>query len=73
MYRGSGIPSMCGVYVYGDFGNGRIWGLRYNGKSVLEQHLLIESHRQISSFGEDEKYELYAVDYNGEVLRLESE
>jgi glucose/arabinose dehydrogenase len=73
VYRGDEIPSLCGVYVYGDFGNGRIWGLRYNGKSVTEQHLLLETHLQISSFGEDENHGLYVIDYNGEVLKLEPE
>ena len=70
VYRGSEIPSLCGAYIYGDFGNGRIWGLRYNGKSVTEQHLLLETHRKISSFGEDETHELYVVDYEGEILKF---
>lgn len=73
VYRGDEIPSLCGIYVYGDFGNGRIWGLRFNGKSVTEHHLLLETRRQISSFGEDENHGLYLVDYNGEVLKIETE
>ena len=71
VYRGSEIPSLCGVYLYGDFGNGRIWGLRYDGKSVREQFLLLETRRKISSFGEDENHEMYVVDYSGEILKLE--
>ena len=72
VYRGNKISSLCGAYLYGDFGNGRVWGLRYNGRSVTEQHLLLETHRKISSFGEDENHELYLVDYDGEILRIGS-
>lgn len=70
VYRGSAIPSLCGVYVYGDFGNGRIWGLRYDGGAVIEQQKLLESDRSISAFGEDEQRELYVVDYAGEILKI---
>ncbi len=70
VYRGQTIPSLCGVYVYGDFGNGRIWGLRYDGGAVLEQQKLLESGRSISAFGQDEQRELYVVDYGGDILKI---
>ncbi len=70
VYRGRTIPFLCGVYVYGDFGNGRIWGLRYDGSAVLEQQKLLESGRRISAFGQDEQRELYVVDYSGEILKV---
>jgi glucose/arabinose dehydrogenase len=70
VYRGSAIPTLCGVYVYGDFGNGRIWGLRYDGGAVIEQQKLLESGRSISAFGEDEQRDLYVVDYAGEILKV---
>lgn len=70
VYRGQAIPSLCGVYIYGDFGNGRIWGLRYDGGAVIEQQKLLESGRSISAFGEDEQRELYVVDYAGEILKI---
>jgi glucose/arabinose dehydrogenase len=70
VYRGRSIPDLCGAYVYGDYGNGRIWALRYNGESVTDHAVLIESRRSISSFGEDEQHELYVVDHGGEVLKI---
>jgi glucose/arabinose dehydrogenase len=70
VYRGHAIPSLCGVYLYGDFGNGRIWGLRYDSGAVIEQQKLLESGRSISAFGEDEQRELYVVDYAGEILKI---
>lgn len=70
VYRGNAIPSLCGAYVYGDFGSGRIWALRYDGSTVIEQQKLLDTDHQISAFGEDEQHELYVVDYAGEVLKL---
>ena len=41
VYRGKKIPELVGVYVYGDFDTGRIWGLRYeNGKVVANGELI---------------------------------
>ncbi|HXC61920.1 MAG TPA: PQQ-dependent sugar dehydrogenase [Nitrospiria bacterium] len=70
VYRGRSIPNLCGAYVYGDYGNGRIWALRYDEKFVTGHRLLLESHRSISSFGEDEQREIYVVDHGGEVLKI---
>jgi glucose/arabinose dehydrogenase len=70
VYRGSAIPALCGAYLYGDFGSGRIWALRYDGSTVIEQKKLLDTPHQISAFGEDEQRELYVVDYSGEILKL---
>ena len=41
VYRGKKIPALVGVYVYGDFDSGRIWGLRYeNGKLIANGELI---------------------------------
>ena len=70
VYRGRAIPNLCGVYVYGDYGNGRLWGLRFDGQRVTEQKLLLSTGRPIASFGEDEQREVYAVDHDGDILKL---
>ena len=70
VYRGIAIPDLCGVYLYGDYGSGRVWGLRYDGKSVIQHRLLLETGRSISSFGQDENLELYVVDLGGEVMKI---
>lgn len=73
VYRGKAIPALNGAYFYGDFGNGRIWVLRHEGKTVSEHQLLLETDRMISAFGEDKEGELYVVDYNGKILKIVTE
>jgi glucose/arabinose dehydrogenase len=70
VYRGSSIPALCGVYLYADFGNGRIFGLRYDGSGVTGHSKLLSTHYSISSFGQDEDYELYVVDLGGNILKV---
>lgn len=70
VYRGTEIPDLCGVYLYGDFGSGKIWGLRYDGRQVSAQKEVMDTDLLISSFGEDEEGNLYVLDLRGVVYRL---
>lgn len=67
VYRGVAFPTLQGVYVFGDFCSGRIWGLRPSG-AEWERVELLQSGLQIASFGEDETGELYVTGYNNGVL-----
>jgi len=70
VYRGS-APALKGIYLYGDFCSGRIWGLQRNGVT-WENRLLIDSDLLISTFGEDENGELYVADYgSGGIFRID--
>lgn len=73
VYRGTRNPPMFGAYIYGDFCSGKIWGLRYNGKEVIEHILIVDSELKISSFGEDQSGEIYILSFSGEIYRLASE
>ncbi len=42
VYRGKKIPALAGVYVYGDYDSGRIWGLRYDNGKLIENGELID-------------------------------
>lgn len=64
VYRGATWPALDGVYIFGDYCSGLIWGLAPVGND-LEMQLLLESDLTISAFGEGEDGELYLVDHAG--------
>ena len=64
VYRGSLYPAMAGMYFYGDFCSGRIWGLMRSGGNWQTQELA-QTDLAISSFGEDEAGNLYVADFSG--------
>jgi hypothetical protein len=78
VYRGSAIPGLGGAYFFADFCSGRIWTLRWDGTAVTE---VVErtlelvpdagSIDHVTSFGQDADGELYVVDQDGEVFRIE--
>ena len=70
VYRGRGLPSLLGAYVYGDFCSSRIWGLRYDDGAVTEQMLLLDSDLFITSFGQDRNGNLYILSRNQGFYRL---
>jgi hypothetical protein len=72
VYRGSRLPQLAGAYIFGDFGWGNIFLLRYEGGRITADTLLLRNDSfNISSFGVDEKNELYVLGYNtGKVMRL---
>ncbi len=70
VYRGQAVPALRGVYVFGDFCSGTIWGLRRGGDGRWRKAELLRTDLRIASFGEDEAGELYVVDYRGAVYRF---
>jgi glucose/arabinose dehydrogenase len=70
-YRGQALPELNGYYFYADYCFGRIWTAWRDDSRVWQTSLWMETGRQITSFGEDERGELYLVDYKGEILRLD--
>jgi uncharacterized repeat protein (TIGR03806 family) len=59
-----------GTYLFGDFGSGRIWGLRYDGVKVTEVKVIASTNLGISAFAEDEEGELYVLALEGSLSRL---
>lgn len=74
VYRGKKIPELVGVYVYGDYDSGRIWGLRArDGKAVASGELIKvtpQTKLNIASFGEDARGELYILAFDGRIHEL---
>jgi glucose/arabinose dehydrogenase len=78
VYRGKNYPSLQGIYLYGDYATGRIWGLKYvEGKVVANGEVLTGTERTfLASFGEDEAGELYVCAFDrldgrgGKIMRV---
>lgn len=69
LYRGSQIPGLTGIYLYGDYCSGKLWGLQRDGEK-WSQALLLDTEANIAAFGEDEQGELYVVDRGGTIYRV---
>jgi glucose/arabinose dehydrogenase len=70
VYRGTAYPDLVGVYLFGDFCSGRIWGLDATVSGAQTPVHLRTTALMISSFGEDEAGFLYVTDLNGAVYRI---
>ena len=64
VYRGTVNNGMAGIYFFGDYCSGRIWGIQRENNSWVVQSLA-DTVLLLSSFGEDEAGELYAADRAG--------
>ena len=79
VYRGSEVPSLKGYYLFADYCTGRIWTFKYTNNKILDLIELtniinIENGDEtiyISSFGEDSNGELYIINYNGSIYKIE--
>lgn len=69
MYRGFAVPELYGVYIYGDFCSGRIWGYDSWGFGSID--LLFDTPLNIVSFAETPGGEILIIDYGGGIYRLQ--
>ena len=71
VYRGMNLPEWQGVYLYGDYCNGNIWGLLRTPEGTWQNQLLFSTGYSISSFGVDESGEVYLLDLQqGDIYHL---
>jgi glucose/arabinose dehydrogenase len=71
VYRGNQLLDWYGVYIYGDYGSGRVWGLLHLPDGSWQNAQLFDTSRHISTFGVDEDGNIYIVDDNdGTILVL---
>jgi glucose/arabinose dehydrogenase len=73
VYRGA-MTEWQGVYLYGDFCSGKIWGLLHspdpsNGKE-WQYKVLFSTNTNITTFGQDPSGEIYFADRNGTIYTL---
>ncbi len=70
VYRGQSLPEWQGVYLYGDYCTGNIWGLAPQGESWATLKLF-DTDFLISSFGQDTAGEIYLLDHtSGKIFKL---
>ncbi|MBB21514.1 MAG: hypothetical protein CMN04_01285 [Roseibacillus sp.] len=71
VYRGQEHPRMEGIYFFGDYNSGRVWGLQQDPSGNWIDRQLLETSLRISSFGEDEAGNLYVASlFTGAIHRL---
>jgi len=67
VYRGDTIGALDGVYLFGDFCSGAIWGLwpEKRDPEAFRMRRLLETRLAISSFGQTRAGEVYVLDHRG--------
>jgi len=71
VYRGSAVPALRGLYVYGDYCGGWIRAFRLVGRDVEdEQTLPVPLVENLTSFGLDGEGELYVLSQGGSLYRF---
>jgi glucose/arabinose dehydrogenase len=72
VYRGFNIPGLRGWYLYGDFCSGKIFRLRYESGSLTAQPVDAGIDLlALSAFGQDGFGEMYALELDGRVFRID--
>ncbi len=70
VYRGL-LPEWQGIFLYGDYCSGQVWGLLQDS-GLWQTQLLFSTGFTITTFGQDAAGELYLSDYRaGVIYRLE--
>ena len=73
VYRGKALPELDGVYVYGDFQSGRIWGVKAKDGKAVESGELTDVNKSklaIAAFGEDPAGDMFILAFDGRLHRL---
>ena len=68
MYHGSKLTELTGSYNYGDYVSGRTWALKGTTNPVNKE--LLKTNLYITSFGIDQKNELYICAQNGKIYEI---
>jgi len=71
VYRGSALPALAGHYFYADYCDGTIHSIDYPGNTnPADWTALLSPGTSISSFGQDNRGEIYILQLDGPVFRI---
>jgi len=70
VYRGKELPELQGVYLFGDYCSGTIWGARLTGTGVGKPQRLIQSGLNIASFAQANDGGLYVLHLGGAIYQI---
>jgi glucose/arabinose dehydrogenase len=65
VYRGRAFAGLRGNYFFGDYCSGTLWAVAAGGPARQEPVKLLETDLSISSFGEDDRGEIFVTDLAG--------
>jgi glucose/arabinose dehydrogenase len=68
--RDASLTAWQGVFLYGDYCSGTVWGLLRDAAGVWSSTVMFQTGMQITSFGRGSAGEVYLVDRGGGVYRL---
>jgi glucose/arabinose dehydrogenase len=72
VYRGTAIPELAGAYLFTDYCDGRLRGVRAGDGQVVEEHTFDAEGTELVSFGEDAEGEVYVLSLDGTIYRVEA-
>lgn len=61
---------LTGLYIYGDFVTGLLWGLWWDENGTASHYLLSETGRNIASFGQGPQDNIYLIDFSGGIYMI---
>ncbi len=70
VYHGATLPEWQGIYFFGDYCSGTLWGMLKDGEGNWQVKDLFNTGMQITTFGEDEAGEIYLADYRSGRLSM---
>jgi putative heme-binding domain-containing protein len=73
VYRGDKSSPYYGTYIFGDYTSKRIFGIKQHDRLLDAARQIGTSPQSISSFGTDEKGNIYLVGYEGMLYQLDLE
>lgn len=81
IYNGSKHPSLKGAYIYGDWGYGRVWAMKYDkqAKKVISNEVILDARLddkgkgsfKPTAFCKDIDGEILGLDWAGKIFRLD--